>query len=65
MLTMTGELGGTYPWLEADAMFLVLVKRAGALEQSGSGADAEELDCVRNVMDAYWSRRLADRPGGR
>ena len=46
-----------FPWIETDAMFLVLVKRAVALRARGKASDEEELDSLLNVMDAYEAMR--------
>ena len=53
-----------FPWHEADAMFLVLVKRLSAIRDCGLGsADEEEWDTLIAAIDAYEARRwprLAD-----
>ena len=46
-----------FPWSETDAMFLVLVKRAADLRARGEASEAEELDSLLNVMDAYEAKR--------
>ena len=46
-----------FPWIETDAMFLVLVKRAADLRARGEASEAEELDSLLNVMDAYEAKR--------
>ena len=49
-----------FPWTEADAMFLLLVKRAADLRARSEALEEEELDLL-NVMDAYETKRwLAD-----
>ena len=47
-----------FPWHEADAMFLVLVKRVADLQAAEQAAlQEEELDCVANVVAAYEAKR--------
>ena len=49
---------GHFPWLEADAMFLILVKRASDLEHRVVAEDEEELDRVRCAIEAYEAKRF-------
>ena len=54
---------GLFPWHEADAMFLLLTKRAHDLRACRDGSpEQEERDCVTNAVDAYeaksWPRGL-------
>jgi hypothetical protein len=46
-----------FPWHEADAMFLLLVRRAADLKASEHGSSEEELDCVTNAVTAYEMKR--------
>ena len=46
-----------FPWTETDAMFLLLVKRADALQLRGEASEEEELDSLLNAMDAYEAKR--------
>jgi hypothetical protein len=46
-----------FPWIETDAMFLLLVKRAAELRARSDACDEEELDCLVNVIDAYEAKR--------
>lgn len=56
----------SFPWHECDAMFLVLIRRAAELAGSPEGSpQSEELDCLRNVIDAYAARRFSDASPGR
>ena len=49
-----------FPWTEADAMYLLLVRRADQLRACRSDpAYEEEIDCLWNVIDAYEGRRWA------
>ena len=49
---------GQFPWTEADAMFLLLIKRAAELGGHGRAYDEEELDCLRNAIGAYEAKRF-------
>ena len=52
------ELNGPFPWHEADAMFLLLTKRAYDLRDCRDGSpEQEELNCVTNAIDAYEAKR--------
>jgi len=51
-----------FPWHEADAMFLVLTRRARDLEASECGSREEELDHVKNAMAAYEAKRWPQMP---
>lgn len=47
-----------FPWFEADAMYLLLVRRAADLRDCNSGsAEEEERDCVWAVLEAYEAKR--------
>ena len=46
-----------FPWTETHAMFLLLVKRADALQLCGEASEEEELDSLLNAMDAYEAKR--------
>jgi hypothetical protein len=47
-----------FPWTEADAMYLLLVRRAAELRDRRSDvAHEDELDCLWNAIDAYEARR--------
>ena len=49
-----------FPWTEADAMYLLLVRRADQLRACRSDpAYEEEIDCLWNAIDAYEARRWA------
>jgi hypothetical protein len=51
-----------FPWTEADAMYLLLVRRAADLRSSGPGSsDEEEFDRVCNTLEAYEAKRWAQR----
>ena len=51
-----------FPWHEADAMFLLLIKRVADLEAAQYPASQEEeLDCVSNVVAAYEAKRWPDK----
>jgi hypothetical protein len=51
-----------FPWREADAMFLLLIRRAADLEVCKQGSpQEEELDCVSNVVAAYEAKRWPHR----
>jgi hypothetical protein len=51
-----------FPWHEADAMFLLLIRRAADLEATEHVASQEEeLDCVSNVVAAYEAKRWPNR----
>ena len=46
-----------FPWNEADAMYLLLVRRADQLRGCRSHpAYEEEIDCLWNAIDAYEKR---------
>ena len=46
------------PWFEADAMYLLLVRRAADLRHCKPGtAEEEERDCVWAVLEAYEAKR--------
>jgi hypothetical protein len=50
-----------FPWTEADAMYLLLVRRAAELRDRRSDvAPEEELDGLWNAIDAYEARRWAN-----
>ena len=49
---------GPFPWTEADAMFLLLIRRAAEIEVHGRTYDEEELDCLRNAIGAYEGKRF-------
>jgi hypothetical protein len=50
-----------FPWHEADAMFLLLIRRAADLQTAAPvAAHEEELDCVSNVVAAYEAKRWPD-----
>jgi hypothetical protein len=54
------EPRGLFPWHQADAMFLLLVRRVADLQRCHEGSsDAEELECLRNAIDAYEATRFA------
>ena len=54
------EPRGLFPWHQADAMFLLLVRRAADLQGCHEGSpDAEELECLLNAIDAYEAKRFA------
>jgi len=47
-----------FPWFEADAMYLLLVRRAADLRDCKPGsAEEEERDCVWAVLEAYEAKR--------
>jgi hypothetical protein len=47
-----------FPWFEADAMYLLLVRRAADLRDCNPGsAEEEERDCVWAVLEAYEAKR--------
>jgi hypothetical protein len=47
-----------FPWFEADAMYLLLIRRALELRNSKPGsAEEEELDCVSATLEAYEAKR--------
>ncbi len=47
-----------FPWEEADAMFMLLIKRAADLQGRREGSpEEEELDCLTNAIDAYEAKR--------
>jgi hypothetical protein len=47
-----------FPWIEADAMYLLLVRRAADLRDCNAGsAEEEERDCVWAVLEAYEAKR--------
>lgn len=47
-----------FPWHEADAMFLLLIRRASDLRTVKHGSpEEEELDCLTNAVEAYQARR--------
>ena len=51
-----------FPWTEADAMYLLLVRRAADLRNYGPGTpEAEEFDCVSNAIAAYEAKRWVRR----
>jgi len=50
-----------FPWTEADAMYLLLVRRADQLRACrGDPAYEEEIDGLWNAIDAYEARRWAN-----
>jgi hypothetical protein len=50
-----------FPWTEADAMYLLLVRRADQLRACRSDpAYEEEIDGLWNAIDAYEARRWAN-----
>ena len=50
-----------FPWHEADAMFLLLIRRVADLEAAEHlASQEEELDCVSNVVAAYEAKRWPD-----
>jgi hypothetical protein len=60
-VTSEFEPRGPFPWHQADAMFLLLVRRAADLQGSHEGSpDGEELECLTNAIDAYEAKRFAD-----
>ena len=47
-----------FPWTEADAMYLLLVRRADQLRGCRfHPAYEEEIDCLWNAIDAYEAKR--------
>ena len=53
---------GAFPWDEADRMFTLLVKRAGALADSKSGSpEEEEFDRLASAIEAYEAKRWPKR----
>ena len=47
-----------FPWTEADAMYLLLVRRASELRDCSPGApEEEERDCVWAAIEAYEAKR--------
>ncbi len=47
-----------FPWTEADAMYLLLIRRAYQLRAcSAHPAYEEEIDCLSNTIDAYEAKR--------
>ena len=46
-----------FPWDQADAMFLLLLKRVAELQAGREAVAEEELDCVTNAIDAYEAKR--------
>ena len=47
-----------FPWTEADAMYLLLVRRAAELRDRRLDAgQEEELDCLWNAIDSYEAKR--------
>jgi hypothetical protein len=52
-----------FPWHEADAMFLLLIRRAADLQLGADGPEHEELDCLQNAIEAYQAKRFTERPG--
>jgi hypothetical protein len=47
-----------FPWTEADAMYLLLIRRAVQLRSSHSDPVYEqEFDCLWNAIDAYEAKR--------
>jgi hypothetical protein len=51
-----------FPWREADAMFLLLIRRVADLEAAEHAASQEEeLDCVSNVVAAYEAKRWPEK----
>jgi hypothetical protein len=52
-----------FPWTQADAMYLLLVRRADQLRACRSDpAYEDEIDRLWNAIDAYETRRWAERP---
>ena len=52
-----------FPWTQADAMYLLLVRRADQLRACRADpAYEEEIDGLWNAIDAYEARRWADQP---
>jgi hypothetical protein len=53
-----------FPWDEADAMFVLLIRRAADLQDCGEGSpEQEELDCLTNAIDVYEAKRWPTRKG--
>ena len=46
-----------FPWDQADAMFLLLLKRVAELQAGREAIAEEELDCVTSAIDAYEAKR--------
>ena len=46
-----------FPWDQADAMFLLLLKRVAELQAGREAVAEEELDCVTSAIDAYVAKR--------
>jgi hypothetical protein len=58
MPVFPSDNGPDFPWTEADAMYLVLVRYAADLVKGGPGSrEDEQLDRVRNAMEAYEAKR--------
>jgi hypothetical protein len=56
------DLMSDFPWHEADAMFLLLLRRAADLQATEHiASQEEELDCVSNVVAAYEAKRWPAR----
>ena len=51
-----------FPWTQADAMYLLLVRRADQLRaHRDDPAYEEEIDGLWNAIDAYEAQRWASR----
>ena len=46
-----------FPWNQADAMFLLLLKRVVELQAGREAVAEEELDCATSAIDAYVAKR--------
>jgi len=62
MSTLPHDDAPDFPWTEADAMYLLLVRQAADLRDRGPGTPEEEqLDRVWNTVEAYAAKRWSQR----
>ena len=50
-----------FPWTEADAMYLLLLRHMTDLRRDPKPADEEQLDRLSNALEAYEAKRWAQR----
>jgi len=62
MLVVPPNQARDFPWTEADAMYLLLVRHAADLRKCGPGSPEEEqLDRVWNTIEAYEAKRWVQK----